>query len=73
MQVAPDRFVDLSQILLDRGQLHLHALDLIPLMIYVPHHSLMHRVLEPGKVANWIAAPRRGINGMPVEYEYVRG
>ena len=36
-------------------------------------HSLMHRVLEPGKVANWIAAPRRGINGMPVEYEYVRG
>jgi benzoyl-CoA 2,3-dioxygenase component B len=35
-------------------------------------HSLMTCVIEPGKVANWIAAPRRGINGMPFEYEYVR-
>jgi benzoyl-CoA 2,3-dioxygenase component B len=29
-------------------------------------------VYEPGKMANWIAPPRRGINRMPVEYEYVR-
>ena len=35
--VGLDRFEDLNQILLDRGQLHHHALDLIPLMIYVPH------------------------------------
>ena len=35
-------------------------------------HSLMQCVTEPGKVANWIAAPRRGINGMPIEYQYVR-
>jgi benzoyl-CoA 2,3-dioxygenase component B len=34
--------------------------------------SLMGRVLEPGKFANWIAAPARGINGQPVEFEYVR-
>jgi len=34
--------------------------------------SLMHAVYEPGKMANWIAAPRRGVNNMPVEYEYVK-
>ncbi|MAZ02587.1 MAG: benzoyl-CoA 2,3-epoxidase subunit BoxB [Sneathiella sp.] len=34
-------------------------------------HSLMHQVTEPGKVAGWIAAPDRGINNMPVDYEYV--
>jgi benzoyl-CoA 2,3-dioxygenase component B len=34
--------------------------------------SLMHPVYEPGKMANWIAAPKRGINNLPVEYEYVR-
>ena len=35
-------------------------------------HSLMHAVTEPGKMAAWIAPPDRGINNMPVEYEYVR-
>jgi len=34
--------------------------------------SLMARVAEPGKFANWIAPPARGINGMPVQFEYVR-
>ena len=34
--------------------------------------SLMHPVYEPGKMANWIAAPRKGIHGNPVEFEYVR-
>lgn len=34
--------------------------------------SLMQPVTEPGKMANWIAAPRRGINGQAVEFEYVR-
>ncbi len=34
--------------------------------------SLMQRVVEPGKVAAWIAPPDRGINNLPVEYEYVR-
>jgi benzoyl-CoA 2,3-dioxygenase component B len=34
--------------------------------------SLMHPVLEPGKVANWIAPPARGLNGQGVEFEYVR-
>jgi benzoyl-CoA 2,3-dioxygenase component B len=34
--------------------------------------SLMNPVHDPGKMANWIAAPKRGINRQPVEYEYVR-
>ena len=34
--------------------------------------GLMQRVTEPGKMAAWIAPPDRGINNLPVEYEYVR-
>src|SRR5687767_8484998 len=35
-------------------------------------HSLMQKVAEPGKMAAWIAPPERGINNLPVEYEYVK-
>jgi benzoyl-CoA 2,3-dioxygenase component B len=35
-------------------------------------HSLMKKVVEPGKMAAWIAPPDRGINNLPVEYEYVK-
>ncbi len=34
--------------------------------------SLMGRVVEPGKFANWIAPPMIGINRQPVNFEYVR-
>ena len=35
--------------------------------------SLMRKpVIEPGKFANWIAPPARGVNAQPVEFEYVR-
>ncbi|MGH1360237.1 MAG: benzoyl-CoA 2,3-epoxidase subunit BoxB [Burkholderiaceae bacterium] len=34
--------------------------------------SLMGRVIEPGKFANWIAPPMIGINRQPVNFEYVR-
>ena len=34
--------------------------------------SLMHPVIERGKMANWIAPPAKGINGMPVDFEYVK-
>ena len=34
--------------------------------------SLMIPIVEPGKMAVWIAAPRRGIHGHPLEYEYVQ-
>ena len=33
--------------------------------------SLMGRVVEPGKFANWIAPPVMGINRQPVDFEYV--
>ena len=34
--------------------------------------SLMRRVVEPGKMAGWIAQPEIGINNTPLDYEYVR-
>ncbi len=33
--------------------------------------GLMKQVTEPGKMAGWIAPPDRGINNLPVDYEYV--
>ncbi len=37
---------------------------------FVKH--LMLPVLERGKMANWIAAPNSGINGKPLDFEYIR-
>jgi benzoyl-CoA 2,3-dioxygenase component B len=34
--------------------------------------TLMYPVVEPGKIATWIAPPKQGIKGKPVEFEYVR-
>lgn len=35
--------------------------------------SLMTRpIYEPGKMAHWIAPPKQGIKGRPVDFEYVR-
>ncbi len=34
--------------------------------------SLMVQVTEPGKMANWIAPPLKGINDKPVAYDYVK-
>jgi benzoyl-CoA 2,3-dioxygenase component B len=34
--------------------------------------SLMGRVTEPGRFANWIAPPARGINNQSVDFAYVR-
>jgi benzoyl-CoA 2,3-dioxygenase component B len=34
--------------------------------------SLMKPVYEPGRIASWIAPPARGINGQPLDFEYVR-
>jgi benzoyl-CoA 2,3-dioxygenase component B len=34
--------------------------------------SLQQQVVEPGKIANWIAKPKAGIKGLPFEYEYVK-
>ena len=36
-------------------------------------HGLMtNPVTEPGQYANWIAPPARGVNGRPIDFEYVR-
>jgi benzoyl-CoA 2,3-dioxygenase component B len=34
--------------------------------------NLMKPVSEPGRIAQWLAMPARGIKGLPFEYEYVR-
>jgi benzoyl-CoA 2,3-dioxygenase component B len=34
--------------------------------------SLMGRVTEPGRFANWIAPPAAGVNRQPVDFAYVR-
>jgi benzoyl-CoA 2,3-dioxygenase component B len=34
--------------------------------------SLMGRVAEPGKFANWIAPPARGVDNKAVDFDYVR-
>jgi benzoyl-CoA 2,3-epoxidase subunit B len=34
--------------------------------------SLMGRVVEPGRFANWIAPPAVGINRHPIDFQYVR-
>jgi benzoyl-CoA 2,3-dioxygenase component B len=34
--------------------------------------SLMVPVIEPGRFAGWIAPPPRGINGQPLDFQYVR-
>ena len=33
--------------------------------------SLMHPATEPGVMAGWIAPPKRGIHGQPLDYRYV--
>jgi len=33
--------------------------------------SLMRPVYKPGRIASWIAPPRSGVNGQPLDYEYV--
>jgi benzoyl-CoA 2,3-dioxygenase component B len=34
--------------------------------------ELLRPVREPGKIAGWLAPPARGINGQPLDFEYVR-
>ena len=33
--------------------------------------GLMQPVTEPGKMASWIAPPKRGIHGQPVDFKYI--
>ena len=66
-RVSPDGHV------VDQGEWDARRGDWLPTRedeAYVA--SLMRAVTEPGKFAGWIAPPARGINGQPVDFEYVR-
>jgi len=66
-------FFDLQGRLISEAEFKAHEAEWLPTAeerAYVK--SLMHPVIERGKVASWIAPPAKGINGMPSDYEYVR-
>ncbi len=68
-----DSHFDLNGDLIDEATWNKNVNDWLPTdddREYV--QSLMTPVHEQGQVANWIAAPRRGINGKPFDFEYVR-
>ena len=67
------RFVDPAGRPVDEAAWHARRDEWLPTdadRIFVK--SLMQRVGEPGKMAAWIAPPDRGVNNLPVSYEYVR-
>ncbi len=73
MGIHTGHFFDLAGQPITQEQFNAHRDEWLPTeadKIYVK--SLMLPVLEPGKMAHWIAAPARGINGRPIEFEYVR-
>ena len=58
---------------IDGTQWNLHCDEWLPTLddhAYI--RSLMKRVNAPGVFADWIASPARGINGMPLDFEFVR-
>ena len=64
---------DPSGNLIDEEQWNNHVDEWLPTpedRAYVK--SLMKLVTEPGKFAAWIAPPLRGIDGQPIEFEYVK-
>jgi benzoyl-CoA 2,3-dioxygenase component B len=66
-------FFDLQGRLISEADFKAHEAEWLPTAeerAYVK--SLMHPVIERGKVASWIAPPAKGINGMPTDYEYVK-
>jgi len=66
--ISPDGVV------MTREQWESHAHEWMPSASdYAYVQSLMAgRCVEPGKFANWIAPPIRGINNQPLNFEYVR-
>ncbi len=66
-------FFDLEGRLISEAEFKAHEAEWLPTAeerAYVK--SLMHPVIERGKVASWTAPPAKGINGMPSDYEYVK-
>ncbi len=68
-----DHHFDLEGKLIDEAEFEARRADWLPTDDdYAYVNSLMKPVYEPGKMANWIAAPPKGINGQPVDFDYVR-
>jgi benzoyl-CoA 2,3-dioxygenase component B len=71
--IYSDHFFDLEGNLISESEWNRRKAEWLPTeddRQYVA--SLMQPVLEPGKVANWIAPPKKGLNNQPTDYEYVR-
>lgn len=67
IKAAPDGRI------LSSADWHAKSRDWLPTdedRIYVS--SLMGRVTDPGKFANWIAPPQKGVNKMEGDFEYIR-
>jgi benzoyl-CoA 2,3-dioxygenase component B len=59
--------------LLDVGEYARRRDEFLPTSAdYAYVKSLMVPAYEPGAMAGWIAPPKRGINGQPLEFEYVK-
>jgi benzoyl-CoA 2,3-epoxidase subunit B len=57
----------------DRSQWEVGQGDWLPTAADRDHvASVMSLVLQPGRLAGWVAAPASGIHARPVEFEYVR-
>src|SRR6202008_4874425 len=67
-------FLSTTGEILTEEQWKAHEFDWLPSPDdYKYVQSLMSgRVAEPGKFANWIAPPVKGINGKPLDFQYVR-
>ena len=68
-----DHHFDLSGNLIDEATWNANQDNWLPTEAdrqYV--QSLMKPVHKPGQIANWIAAPRRGVHGKEFDFEYVR-
>ena len=71
--IYTDHAFDLSGNLISQARYDKNVADWLPTEAdreYV--NSLMTPVTEPGKMANWIGTPRRGINRQPTDFDYVR-
>ena len=73
----PER-VEGKRTLVRAGDVLLTITGVLLMFYYIPAEdrayvaSLMGRVVEPGKFANWISPPNMGINRQATDFEYVR-